>query len=167
MTANEDYTPYSNKPPENLEHIVELYNFPATLETHDLVQAFSDINSDAMYIKWVDDTHALLVLGSLSQAEKAINMRNPMIKVRPMTSASAISVDVANKSDLKPAMKRPPTNLQTARRLITTHLGTKSKLTKEQIAKEKQDLKTAREMKRLLRQNEKDAWEGSLRSSIN
>jgi hypothetical protein len=76
-------------------------------------------------------------------------------------------VDVANKSDLKPAMKRPPTNLQTARRLITTHLGTKSKLTKEQIAKEKQDLKTAREMKRLLRQNEKDAWEGSLRSSIN
>jgi hypothetical protein len=80
----------------------------------------------------------------LFAAEKAINMRNPMIKVRPMTSASAISVDVANKSDLKPAMKRPPTNLQTARRLITTHLGTKSKLTKEQIAKEKQDLKTAR-----------------------
>ncbi|XP_044256154.1 uncharacterized protein LOC123006064 [Tribolium madens] len=167
VKASEDYTAYTNKPPEELEHVVELYNFPATLETHDLVQAFSEINSDAMYIKWVDDTHALLVLGSLSQAQKAVNMRNPLIKVRPMTAASAISMDVANKSDLKPAMKRPPTNLQTARRLITTHLGTKSKLTKEQIAKEKQDLKNAREMKRLLKQNEKDAWEGKLRSSVN
>ncbi|RZC34009.1 uncharacterized protein BDFB_000851, partial [Asbolus verrucosus] len=144
VKASEDYTAYTNKPPEDLEHVVELYNFPASLETHDLVQAFSDINSDAMYIKWVDDTHALLVLGSLSQAQKAMNMGNPLIKVRPMTAASAISMDVANKSDLKPAMKRPPTNLQTARRLITTHLGTKSKLTKEQIAKEKQDLKNAR-----------------------
>lgn len=69
MKASEDYSAYTNKPPEDLEHIVELYNFPATLETHDLVQAFSDINSDAMYIKWVDDTHALLVLGSLSQGK--------------------------------------------------------------------------------------------------
>ncbi|EFA11165.2 hypothetical protein TcasGA2_TC004772 [Tribolium castaneum] len=167
VKASEDYTAYTNKPPEELEHVVELYNFPPTLETHDLVQAFSEINSDAMYIKWVDDTHALLVLGSLSQAQKAVSMRNPLIKVRPMTAASAISMDVANKSDLKPAMKRPPTNLQTARRLITSHLGTKSKLTKEQIAKEKQDLKNAREMKRMLKQNEKDAWEGNLRSSVN
>jgi hypothetical protein len=81
MTANEDYTPYSNKPPENLEHIVELYNFPATLETHDLVQAFSDINSDAMYIKWVDDTHALLVLGSLSQGSSCHCLEKPRIIV--------------------------------------------------------------------------------------
>lgn len=73
-----------------------------------------------------------------------MSMKNPMIKVRPMTAASAISMDVACKSDLRPAMKRPATNLQTARRLITTHLGTKSKLSKEQIAKEKQDLKNAR-----------------------
>lgn len=67
LTATEDYTQYTTKPPEELEHVVELYNFPSTLETHDLIQAFSDINSDALYVKWVDDTHALLVLGSTTQ----------------------------------------------------------------------------------------------------
>lgn len=71
-------------------------------------------------------------------------MANPLIKVRPMTAATAVSIDVANKSNLKPAMKRPATNLQTARRLITSHLGTKSRLSKEQIAKEREDLKTAK-----------------------
>lgn len=47
--------------------MVELYDFPSSLETHDIIQAFSVIDSEAMYVKWVDDTHAILVLGSLKQ----------------------------------------------------------------------------------------------------
>lgn len=77
-------------------------------------------------------------------AQRAIELDNPLIKARPMTVASSISLTTAYKHDLKPAMKRPQTNLQTARRLITTHLGTKSKLSKEQNAKERNDLKIAR-----------------------
>ncbi|XP_019866359.2 uncharacterized protein LOC109595451 isoform X2 [Aethina tumida] len=165
LKATEDYTAYTTKPIEEFEHVVELYDFPSTIETHDIIQMFSVINSDAMYIKWVDDTHALLVLGSLSQAQKAIQLDNPLIKARPMSAASGISLAVAYKSDLKPAMKRPQTNLQTARRLITSHLGAKTKISKEQNAKEREDLKAAREMKRLARQNERDAWDGFCKTS--
>lgn len=50
----------------------------------------------------------------------------------------------ASQYDLKPAMKRPQTNLQTARRLITTHLGTKSRVSKEQTEMERENLRKAR-----------------------
>ncbi|XP_057656798.1 coiled-coil domain-containing protein R3HCC1L [Diorhabda carinulata] len=168
VKAKEDYSDYFSKHVniEELEHMVELYDFPASLGTHDLIHAFSEIKSDAMYIKWVDDTHAILVLGSSSQAQKAINVKNPLIKVRPMPAASKTALSIAYRNELKPAMKRPPTNLQTARRLITTHLGTKSGISKELSAKERDDLKAAREMKRLVKKNEQDAWDGNLRSSM-
>ncbi|CAH0562227.1 unnamed protein product [Brassicogethes aeneus] len=77
VKATEDYSAYTTKPIEEFEHVVELFNFPPTLETHDIIQIFSDINSDAMYIKWVDDTHALLVLGSLSQGKHIFCFRQP------------------------------------------------------------------------------------------
>ncbi|KAJ8918702.1 hypothetical protein NQ315_015022 [Exocentrus adspersus] len=167
LKAKEDYSEYFTKQSEDLEHMVELYDFPPTLETHDIIQAFSIINSEAMYVKWVDDTHAILVLGSLKQAQRAVELDNPLIKARPMTVASAMTLATAYKHDLKPAMKRPQTNLQTARRLITTHLGTKTKISKEQNAKERNDLKAARELKRLAKKNEQDAWDGNPRSVIN
>lgn len=151
---------------EELEHMVELYDFPSSFKTNDLIQAFNNIDSEAMYIKWVDDTHAILVLGSLTQAMKAIDLDNPLIKVRPMSLASKSTLSTAYKNDLKPAMKRPPTNLQTARRFITAHLGTKIGVSKEKMTKERDDLRAAREMKRKARQNEKDAWEGNLKSTI-
>lgn len=151
---------------EELEHLVELYDFPSSFKTQDLIQAFSNIDCDAMYIKWVDDTHAILVLGTLTQAMKATNMQNPLIKARPMATASRATLAIVHKSDLKPAMKRPQTNLQAARRFITAALGTKIGVSKERMAKEREDLKTARDMKKMLRKNEKDAWEGNLQSSL-
>lgn len=151
---------------EELEHLVELYDFPSSFKTQDLIQAFSNIDCDAMYIKWVDDTHAILVLGTLTQATKAINMKNPLIKVRSMATASKNTLIIANQNELKPAMKRPPTNLQTARRFITAALGTKIGVSQERMAKERADLKAAREMKKLMKKNERDAWEGNLQSSL-
>lgn len=76
----------------------------------------------------------------------------------------------------------PQTSLQTARRLITTHLGTRSGISPEQNQKEREILRTARgkvevvmindllliecflERKRQARQTEKDAWEGNFDS---
>lgn len=151
---------------EELEHMVELYDFPSSFKTHDLIQAFSNIDCDAMYIKWVEDTRAILVLGTLTQAMKAVSLKNPLIKVRPMTTASRVTLAIAHKNDLKPAMKRPPTNLQTARRFITAALGTKIGVSREKAAKEREDLKAAKEMKKLMKKNEHDAWEGKLQSSL-
>ncbi|KAJ8950365.1 hypothetical protein NQ314_007902 [Rhamnusium bicolor] len=139
-----EYSEYFSKQSEDLDHMVELYDFPPSLGTHDIIQAFSHINT-----------------------QRAVELSNSLIKVRPMAAASSMSLSTAYKSDLKPAMKRPQTNLQTARRLITTHLGTKSKVSREQNAKERNDLQAARELKKLARKNEQDAWEGKLRSSVN
>lgn len=61
-----------------------------------------------------------------------------------MNNASNTAMHVASRVDLKPAMKRPQTNMQTARRLINSHLGTKSKLSKEDHAREREELRKAK-----------------------
>lgn len=61
-----------------------------------------------------------------------------------MSQASTVAAITASSSDLKPAMKRPQTSMQTARRLITTHLGTRSNLSKEAVEQERQALREAR-----------------------
>lgn len=77
-------------------------------------------------------------------AVKALQIESDLVKSRPISEASSMSQSVALKHDLKPAMKRPPTNLHTARRMINTHLGTKSALSKEIMEKERKILKEAR-----------------------
>lgn len=72
VKASEDYTPYSPKSTEELDHVVEIYNFPSSLTTGDIIHAFSMFDSDSMYVVWVDETHALLVLGSSSQGNHLI-----------------------------------------------------------------------------------------------
>lgn len=70
LKTSEDYSPYQNKALQDLDHVIELYDFPASFKAHDLVQLYSEIQSDTMYIKWVDDTHALLVLSTPVQGMK-------------------------------------------------------------------------------------------------
>lgn len=79
-------------------------------------------------------------------AKKALKIEHDIIKSRTMGQASHIAAQTATKSDLKPAMKRPPTTMQTARRLINTHLGTKSRISKEEQEKEKELLRQAKGM---------------------
>lgn len=78
-------------------------------------------------------------------AQRALNIKNNVIKSRPLTQqSSVISYHTAMKADLKPAMKRPPTTMQTARRLINTHLGTRTKISKEEQEKEREMLRKAK-----------------------
>lgn len=54
-----------NKSLEDLEHVIELYDFPSTFKSHDIMQLYHEFQKEAtMYIKWCDDTHALLVFSS-------------------------------------------------------------------------------------------------------
>lgn len=65
LKTNEDYSSYQNKKGlEDLDHVIELYDFPSSFKTCDIVQLYSELQCDTMYIKWVDDTHALLVLST-------------------------------------------------------------------------------------------------------
>lgn len=77
-------------------------------------------------------------------AQRALQIEHEIIKSRPLSQASAIAALTASSADLKPAMKRPQTNMQTARRLINTHLGTKSRLSKEIAEQERRALQDAR-----------------------
>ena len=64
-----DYEELQNKcdSTNDLDHVIELYDFPSTFKTHDLIQLYRDVNNNSMYIKWCDETHALLVLSTPSQ----------------------------------------------------------------------------------------------------
>lgn len=70
LKTNEDYSSYQNKKAINdLDHVIELYDFPSSFKTCDIVQLYSELQCDNMYIKWVDDTHALLVLSTPVQGK--------------------------------------------------------------------------------------------------
>ncbi|XP_018327087.1 coiled-coil domain-containing protein R3HCC1L [Agrilus planipennis] len=157
---------YIDKKMEDLDHVVEVYDFPESFKTQDIIQLYSDFQANPVYVKWCDDTHALLVFSTPAQARVALKYDKGIIKSRPLTEASPLSKRVANKIDLKPAMRRPATSMQTARRLINNYLGTKVAISKEDMEKEKKALKDAREKKRIQRQNEKDAWEGHPKTNI-
>ena len=77
-------------------------------------------------------------------ARKALLINHDIIKSRSMADASLLAIQVASRSDLKPAMKRPQTNMLTARRLINSHLGAKYKQNKGEQAKEREELRKAK-----------------------
>lgn len=53
----------------DLEHVIELYDFPAAFKTEDLMQLYRGAHDEPMHIKWCDETHALLVLSSPVQGK--------------------------------------------------------------------------------------------------
>lgn len=69
IKTSEDYSPYQNKALQDLDHVIELYDFPSSFKTQDIVQLYSEVQSETMYVKWVDDTHALLVLSTPVQGK--------------------------------------------------------------------------------------------------
>lgn len=107
---------------DDFSHVVEVYDFPPTFRTQDIMQMFSHMNCESMYIKWIDDTHALLVFATPSQgkigsgdcrfgviegfaAKKAAEYENPLLKVRVISEASPVALNILRKIDLKPALK--------------------------------------------------------------
>lgn len=54
---------------ETLAHVVEVYDFPSEFKTNDLLSVFSEFKDSGFEIKWVDDTHALIVFSSAKIGE--------------------------------------------------------------------------------------------------
>lgn len=62
-----DYKCYQeavNLDDEEFPHVLEVSNFPVEFKTQDLVMVFSEYKDLGFDIKWVDDTHALVVFSS-------------------------------------------------------------------------------------------------------
>ncbi|XP_056364667.1 R3H and coiled-coil domain-containing protein 1 isoform X2 [Oenanthe melanoleuca] len=71
-----------------LGHVTEIYDFPSSLRTEDLLGIFSDFHESGFKIQWVDDTHALGIFSSPSTASQALGRRYPCLKIRPLIHAS-------------------------------------------------------------------------------
>lgn len=147
---------------DELSHIIEIYDFPTEFKTEDLIRSFSSFQQKGFDITWIDDTHALGLFSSPIAARDALRMKNPMIKVRPLSSSSnATKAKARSCSDyLLPAKERPQTSAALARRLVIGALGVKSNQTREEREAERNKLRQAREQKHLAAKQREDAWEG-------
>lgn len=54
---------------EAFGHVVEVFDFPSEFKTNDLLSVFSEYKDTGFEIKWVDDTHALIVFSSAKIGE--------------------------------------------------------------------------------------------------
>lgn len=64
-----DYYDYQPKEQQQISddeyaHVIEIYDFPVSFKTQDLMMIFSPYQNNGFDIKWVDDTHALAIFAS-------------------------------------------------------------------------------------------------------
>ncbi|XP_030841636.1 R3H and coiled-coil domain-containing protein 1, partial [Strongylocentrotus purpuratus] len=154
-----DTTDYSK-----LEHVIEAYDFPADFKMEDLVMTFSAFNNKGFDVKWVDDTHALIVFTTPQVASDALGLQNPMLRTRLLSLASKQSKQKAKATVefLQPYRPRPETSSLAARRMVSNALGVKSNVSKEQRDAERQKLKEAKEKKRDEKRQKADVWDGNI-----
>ncbi|XP_041280769.1 R3H and coiled-coil domain-containing protein 1 [Onychostruthus taczanowskii] len=109
----------------DLGHVTEIYDFPSSLKTEDLMGMFSDFHESGFKIQWVDDTHALGIFSSLSTASQALGRRYPCLKIRPLIHASRQAKVKALQRPklLQLGKERPQTDTAVARRLVSHALG--------------------------------------------
>lgn len=146
---------------EEFGHIVEIYNFSPDLKTQDLMQALSSFRSKGFDIKWVDDTHALAVFSSRHAAQDAIKLcSGPLMKLRPVCEGTSESKKKASRCFdlLQPYKERPQTSKLLADTLVTKVLGVKSKMTREERAKEREKLKEAKTKRQEEKMRQADIW---------
>lgn len=49
---------------DEFSHVVEVSNFPTEFKTQDLMMLFLEYKQSGFEVKWVDDTHALVIFSS-------------------------------------------------------------------------------------------------------
>lgn len=164
-----DYLNYQPQEPEindeEFEHLLEIYEFPASLQTADLVTAFKDFQDSGFEIKWVDDTHAIGIFSGRTAAKSALaTFSHPLMKVRPIQLASRQTKLKAKKCTefLLPYKPRPVMVASVARNLVAGALGLQTKVSKEKREEERQKIKAARDQKRAAKRQKEDVWEGKV-----
>ncbi|XP_078311787.1 uncharacterized protein LOC111137341 isoform X2 [Crassostrea virginica] len=88
--ATINYLDFKPKEPDydDMNHVIEIFDFPAEFKTEDLMSVFSQFKNKGFDIKWVDDTHALGVFSSVIAAQDALKMIHPLCKVGPLSESS-------------------------------------------------------------------------------
>lgn len=149
---------------ETFGHVVEVYDFPSEFKTNDLFSLFSEYKDTGFEIKWVDDTHALIVFSSAKIAAEVLSTQRPLVRCRPLHAATLESRNKAKKCAefLQPYRQRPETCTALARRLVSGALGVKLSTARQERAEERRLITIAREKKRQAALHKEAAWDGSL-----
>lgn len=149
---------------ETFAHVVEVYDFPSEFKTNDLFALFSEYKDTGFEIKWVDDTHALIVFSSAKIAAEVLSTQRPLVRCRPLHAATLESRNKAKKCAefLQPYRQRPETCTALARRLVSGALGVKLSTARQERAEERRLITIAREKKRQAALHKEAAWDGSL-----
>ncbi|XP_045779430.1 coiled-coil domain-containing protein R3HCC1L isoform X1 [Maniola jurtina] len=149
---------------ETFAHVVEVYDFPSEFKTNDLLALFSEYKETGFEIKWVDDTHALIVFSSAKIAAEALSAPRSLGRVRPLHAATLESRNKAKKCAefLQPYRQRPETCTALARRLVSGALGVRLSTAQQERAEERRLITRAREKKRQAALHKEAAWDGSL-----
>ncbi|XP_063368679.1 uncharacterized protein LOC134656949 [Cydia amplana] len=149
---------------ETFGHVVEVYDFPSEFKTNDLFSVFSEYKDTGFEIKWVDDTHALIVFSSAKIAAEVLRSQRQLVRCRPLQEATLESRNKAKKCAefLQPYRQRPETCTALARRLVSGALGVKLSTARQERAEERRLITLAREKKRQAALHKEAAWDGSL-----
>ncbi|XP_028166282.1 coiled-coil domain-containing protein R3HCC1L isoform X3 [Ostrinia furnacalis] len=149
---------------ETFGHVVEVYDFPSEFKTNDLLSVFSEYKDTGFEIKWVDDTHALIVFSSAKIAAEVLSAQRPLVRCRPLHAATLESRNKAKKCAefLQPYRQRPETCTALARRLVSGALGVRLSTARQERAEERRLITLAREKKRQAALHKEAAWDGSL-----
>ncbi|CAK1594103.1 unnamed protein product [Parnassius mnemosyne] len=149
---------------ETFAHVVEVYDFPSEFKTNDLLSLFSEYKDTGFEIKWVDDTHALIVFSSAKIAAEVLSTQRPLARCRPLHAATLESRNKAKKCAefLQPYRQRPETCTALARRLVSGALGVRLSTARQERAEERRLITLAREKKRQAALQKEAAWDGSL-----
>ncbi|XP_030020721.1 uncharacterized protein LOC115440520 isoform X1 [Manduca sexta] len=149
---------------ETFGHVVEVYDFPSEFKTNDLFSLFSEYKETGFEIKWVDDTHALIVFSSAKIAAEVLSTQRTLAKCRPLHAATLESRNKAKKCAefLQPYRQRPETCTALARRLVSGALGVRLTTARQERAEERRLITRAREKKRQAALHKEAAWDGSL-----
>ncbi|CAF4153367.1 unnamed protein product [Rotaria socialis] len=148
----------------DLAHVVEVSNFPSTFRTEDLSNSFKILTRNEFDIKWVDETHALIVFPDANTALDALQMVHPLLKICAMSQASSASKKKAKNSleFLQPYKTRPQTSSLTANRRICAALGLKNPMSNDKTKTERQKIETARKQKIRDKEEQKTVWDGGV-----
>ncbi|CAH2054163.1 unnamed protein product, partial [Iphiclides podalirius] len=149
---------------ETFAHVVEVYDFPSEFKTNDLLSLFSEYKDTGFEIKWVDDTHALIVFSSAKIAAEVLSTQRSLARCRPLHAATLESRNKAKKCAefLQPYRQRPETCTALARRLVSGALGVRLSTARQERAEERRLITLAREKKRQAALHKEAAWDGSL-----
>ncbi|XP_069361758.1 R3H and coiled-coil domain-containing protein 1 isoform X1 [Maniola hyperantus] len=149
---------------DTFAHVLEAYDFPGEFKTNDLLALFSEYKDTGFEIKWVDDTHALIVFSSAKIAAEVLAAPRSLGRVRPLHAATLESRNKAKKCAefLQPYRQRPETCTALARRLVSGALGVRLSTAQQERAEERRLITRAREKKRQAALHKEAAWDGSL-----